>query len=146
MPNTGNRLLSNSIFNNDGLGIDLSTSGVTANDSGDSDSGPNDLQNFPELSSAESSSTGTTVRGTMSTTPGATLRLEFYASPAADPLGNGEGKKLLGAKKVTLVEGDAPLVFTTSKITKAGWVVTATATNATGSTSEFSAAVAVQRQ
>ena len=39
----------NSIHDNAGLGIDLGMDGVTANDKGDVDSGPNTLQNFPIL-------------------------------------------------------------------------------------------------
>ena len=49
---TANPILSNSIFSNSLLGIDLGGDGVTPNDAGDSDAGPNNLQNFPQLSSA----------------------------------------------------------------------------------------------
>ena len=51
---TGNAVLSNSIFSNAGLGIDLGTDGVTDNDADDPDIGANNLQNFPVLSSANS--------------------------------------------------------------------------------------------
>ncbi|MBC8401565.1 MAG: T9SS type A sorting domain-containing protein [Candidatus Marinimicrobia bacterium] len=54
-----NRLARNSIFHNGELGIDLSfgsappyTDGRTPNDAGDADTGPNNLQNFPEISAA----------------------------------------------------------------------------------------------
>ena len=43
------RVQGNSIYANGGLGIDLGGDGVTANDTGDPDSGPNYLQNFPVL-------------------------------------------------------------------------------------------------
>ncbi len=56
---TSNAVLSNSIHSNGLLGIDLALfdiSGVTPNDPGDPDTGPNNLQNFPVLSSATSAS------------------------------------------------------------------------------------------
>lgn len=59
---TGNRILSNSIFSNGGLGIDLGDDGPTANDPGDTDTGPNDLQNKPVLTSARTESLKTTIR------------------------------------------------------------------------------------
>ena len=49
-----NPIQRNSIFANVGLGIDLGADGVTPNDAGDGDSGPNDLQNFPVLISVSS--------------------------------------------------------------------------------------------
>jgi len=51
---TGNAILSNFIFSNAELGIDLGSDGVTPNDKGDGDSGPNNLQNFPLLDTARS--------------------------------------------------------------------------------------------
>ncbi len=57
-----NTLLQNSIFSNGGLGIDLAAdAAVQANDAGDSDTGANSLQNFPVISAAVSSPTGTTI-------------------------------------------------------------------------------------
>src|SRR5206468_2584916 len=57
---TGDSILGNSIFSNKRLGIDLvggteNAFGVTQNDltpTQDADTGPNNLQNFPEISSA----------------------------------------------------------------------------------------------
>ena len=45
-----NPIWGNSISDNAGLGIDLGADGPTPNDSDDSDTGPNDLQNYPLLS------------------------------------------------------------------------------------------------
>jgi hypothetical protein len=46
---SGNAILSNAIFSNGHLGIDLDLNGVTANDPGDGDTGSNNLQNFPSF-------------------------------------------------------------------------------------------------
>ncbi len=138
---TGNRILSNSIFSNGFLGIDLNQDGETANDQDDPDTGANNLQNYPVLTSVKvSRKKGTTVTGTLNSTPGATFTLQFFAGPSDD----GEGKRYLGSKSVTTdTSGDVSFTFKTRK--KASGEVTATATNdASGDTSEFSAALAVQ--
>jgi hypothetical protein len=48
-----NAILGNSIHSNIGLGIDFGSDGVTPNDLGDGDTGPNKLQNFPVLTKAQ---------------------------------------------------------------------------------------------
>ena len=64
------RSAANSIFNNDALGIDLGTNGaVTTNDTGDPDTGPNNLQNFPVLVSLSFSPGNVTVNGTLNSLP-----------------------------------------------------------------------------
>ncbi|HEU4760482.1 MAG TPA: cohesin domain-containing protein, partial [Dehalococcoidia bacterium] len=70
----GNVIRGNSIHSNGLLGIDLVPSGqdcatgtVTPNDLGDGDSGPNNLQNFPVITSATLSSGSTSVSGTLDT-------------------------------------------------------------------------------
>ena len=69
----------------DVLGIDLGVNGVTANDPGDSDAGPNGLQNFPVLARAtRTSATGViSVNGSLNSLPHRSFRLVFYANPAA---------------------------------------------------------------
>jgi len=44
-----NRISGNSIFDNEYLGIDIFPAGVNANDVGDSDTGPNQLMNYPVI-------------------------------------------------------------------------------------------------
>jgi parallel beta-helix repeat protein len=156
---TGNRILSNSIFSNDGLGIDLDgeiqdTFGVTANDADDSDGGStlynksNRFQNFPVISSAtRDSTTGTTsITGTLNSNPSQTFTIQCFVTEAGgDPSGHGEGQTYL-AETTTATDsgGDSPTFTCTSNTPAVGDKVTMTATNTTsGDTSEFSANVTV---
>jgi CSLREA domain-containing protein len=134
-----NAIEANSIYANAGLGIDLGGTGVTPNDPGDADTGPNELQNFPELTSATSSGGGTTVQGMLNSTAKTTFRIEFFSSPSCDPSGFGEGKNFLGSQSVTTdAGGNATFTATVPTGTSPGESVTATATDPAGNTSEFS--------
>ena len=134
---TGNTILSNSIFSNVGLGIDLVRDGVTANDLGDGDTGANDLQNFPVLASVYKGST--IIEGTLNSTPSTTFTLAFFSNSACDPSGHGEGESLLGSTMVTTDgSGDASFLVTFSTTLPTGTVITATATDPGNNTSEFS--------
>ncbi len=126
------------------LGIDLDPGGVTANDVGDADAGPNNLQNYPLISAARPG-TSTHIVGTLNSTPNSVLTLDFYTNAAADPSGYGEGERYLGSSViVTDAVGDADFtVDIGAASTSPGEFITATATDAAGNTSEFSAAVAV---
>lgn len=139
---TGNRVLSNSIFGNTVLGIDLGNDGVVqANDAGDGDSGGNNLQNFPVLSAAYFTGTNTQIQGTLNSTAGRTFRIEFFTNPACDGSGNGEGQTLLSSTMVTTNgSGNATINVTLAMATTLGETITATATDQTSNdTSEFSA-------
>ncbi|HET7271019.1 MAG TPA: hypothetical protein VFI90_08015, partial [Rubrobacter sp.] len=157
---TGNRILSNSIYDNFKLGIDLyhtnNDPGVTDNDYApppDSDTGPNNLQNFPEITSARSTirligghrRRVTVVRGTLRSEAFEHYNIQFFSSLTADPSGHGEGKRFLGGEIVkTNGSGDASFTFITRTRVPRGQVVTSTATNrSTGDTSEFSLAKTV---
>jgi parallel beta-helix repeat protein len=139
---TGNRITGNSIYLNNGLGIDLGAAGIAANDNCDADGGANNLQNYPALASAVSDGGATVVTGNLNSTAGSVFNVDFYASPAPDASGSGEGKRYLGSASVTTNGGClAPLNVTLSTPNVGTLFITATATNAAGSTSEFSAAV-----
>ena len=60
---SGNKFSRNSIYSNINLGIDLSANGVSANDDGDVDTGPNELYNFPVIVSSRKVGTDLLVRG-----------------------------------------------------------------------------------
>ncbi len=142
------RLSANSIFDNgafpstpDTMGIDLNPDGVTPNDPGDSDTGPNGLQNFPVIKSVTHQGGQLMVGGTLNSRPYGTYRLEFFANSSCDPSGYGQGERYLGAKTVIAdpfgnVTFSAKFPLNPSAATP---IVTATATDDSGSTSEFSA-------
>jgi photosystem II stability/assembly factor-like uncharacterized protein len=137
---TGNSIRGNSIFSNNLLGIDLGGRGVTANDGTDPDTGPNNLQNFPVLTSVLSSGGNTTIQGSLNSIPNTTFQIDFYSSAAVDPAGNGEGALFFNTTPImTDGNGNATINVTFPASLGAGRVVTATATDPNGNTSEFSA-------
>src|SRR5262249_21954198 len=70
----------NSIFTNGGLGIDIDLPGVSPNDEGDTDTGANDVQNFPILDSASSDDLNTTISGSLNSLAGHDFEIEFFAN------------------------------------------------------------------
>ena len=143
-----NAILSNSIFSNgvsqpagSGLGIDLlDPFGITANDVGDGDTGANNLQNYPVLTSATSGSA--IIEGNLNSTANNTFRLEFFSNTACDSSGNGEGERFLGSTNVTTDgSGNASFVVSLPVSVPVGQFATATATDPNGNTSEFSQCV-----
>lgn len=146
-----NNLRGNQIYNNGGLGINLSlygetgtlASGVTPNDAGDGDLGANNYQNFPIITSATNGAKGLAIKGTLSSSASKTYAVDFYASASADPSGYGEGEVYLGTQSITTdSSGNASFAFTLPSVAL-GQSITATATDAEGNTSEFSQARAV---
>jgi hypothetical protein len=97
----------------------------------------NNLQNFPILTSATTTVFGTTINGTLNSRPRKSYTIQFFSSQTKDPSGFGEGETFLRSKTVTTNDrGRATFSVVTSVLT--GKVVTATATNASGNTSEVS--------
>ncbi|MGC3985227.1 MAG: cadherin domain-containing protein [Pseudorhodoferax sp.] len=137
---TGNAILGNSIHSNGGLGIDLDTSGVTANDAGDADTGPNNLQNFPLLTLARTDGAGSfEITGSINTTANSYIRIELFASTANDGSGHGEGQTYLGFVNV-LTDGSGNASFSTTlpATVAAGAFISATATRSDATYSSFS--------
>ena len=133
----GNTIQGNQIFSNGTLGIDLNNNGPTANDVADVDGGPNGLQNYPIITSASVGGGGTTISGTLQSTPGTLFSIELFANSVADASGFGEGEIFLGTTSVT-TDPNGNGTFTFSLPTPLpNSFISATAT-ANGSTSEFS--------
>lgn len=138
-------ILGNSIYQNgpsvgfSGLGINLHPEGgdgVTPNDLGDADVGANGLQNYPVIVSATSAGN---VQGTLNSTATTTFRVEFFANAACDSSGFGEGQTLIGFQLVTTDgSGNANFNASLAALPVGQQVVTSTATDPSGNTSEFS--------
>jgi hypothetical protein len=135
----GIAILGNAIHNNGKLGIDLGggpSGTVTPNDEGDADSGANNLQNFPVITSVSIVAGSTTIAGTLNSTPNTSFRIEFF-----DNDGSGEGQSFLGFGAVT-TNGSGNASFNAPVSQAPGnRRVTATATDPNGNTSEFSIAI-----
>ncbi len=129
----GNTITQNAIFTNTALGINLYDEddlwpGVTPNDPGDADTGPNEQLNFPVIISATTAS----VIGTAC----ADCTVEVFVADA-DPSGYGEGQTFVGSGAA---DGAGNFNVAVSGVQAEEWV-TATATDGDGNTSEFSANV-----
>lgn len=146
---SGNTISRNSIYDNAGLGIDLSNDstrdGLTPNDNGDIDTGANNLQNYPVIGSISSTNNGTELTGKLNSLPKTSYKIEFFSSPNTKGSGADEGMNFLGSTNVrTDRNGDVNFEFTTDDAISNTEVVTATATNLkTGDTSEFSSAISI---
>lgn len=138
------------ISGNGGLGIDLFPNGVTLNDAGDGDTGPNGLQNFPVITSIA----GNAVSFTLDTTANASgYRIDFYNNPGGlDPTGYGEGQVWLGSCIVVSPSATTPSTCTIPGVSATTLRMTASrcltaACNApgqVGATSEFNTALVPQ--
>jgi hypothetical protein len=141
----------NSVFSNQGPGIDFAGTGGlltpagdgVVNDPQDKDTGANDLQNFPVLAEPTSDGRGTTVTGLLNSTPNSSFLLDFYSSPV-----DGSSQSYVGTAAVlTDANGNATFNVTLPNTVPNGWLLTATATTADtapfGDTSEFASSISV---
>lgn len=147
-PAMGVTVRGNSIHDNNGLGIDLGVrdphpgfnqflpDGVTDNDCLDGDFGPNGLQNFPVLLSYASG--GSSIIGYLRGTPSEDFKLDFYSNTGAEPgTHHGEGAVPIGTLDVS-TNGSGFTSFEFTLPQQATELITATATDSFGNTSEFS--------
>ncbi len=120
-----NTITRNSIYANTRLGIDLAPLGsVNPNDAGDTDTGPNEQLNYPVIADA------TILRVSGSACSACTVEV-FQADGGGSA--HGEGKTFIGS---AVADASGSFVAVVTGVT-AGDYVTATATDATGNTSEF---------
>jgi CSLREA domain-containing protein len=135
---TGNTVRGNAISENAGLGIDLAAAGVTPNDAGDPDTGPNGRQNFPVgVTSYTDPATGTTtISGFVDAPDPAALTVDVYGGKRSadepDHLGFGEGQVYVQSVTPRADGGFSATVAGTADF------YSATATGPGGDTSEFS--------
>jgi len=150
----GNSIYGNGTANGAGgrstLGIDLQNqtgAGLTLNDDQDADVGPNTNQNFPLISSAVSARGDTTIEGSLNSTASTTFTIDFYSNTSClgRPQGFIQGRTYLGSTQVTTNgSGNTAIDAVLDGVTlEAGDVVTATATDPDGNTSEFSQRIVV---
>jgi uncharacterized repeat protein (TIGR01451 family) len=122
----------NSIYANTGQAIDLASDGPTANGpAGLPRTGPNQLVNFPLITEIEHGSV--IVNGTYTGAANTAYTLDFYKSETASG-----PQSWIGTTSITTdADGEATYSAEFDPGVPEGWLITATATNADGSTSEL---------
>ena len=136
----GNSILSNLIYDNVEMGIDLSADYTPdVNDNLDSDLGPNESQNYPVLTGAYCTATAVSILGTFNSKVNSTYTIQYFSNTVCYPTGNGEGKQFVGTQTLTTnSSGNATINIQFSVVVPAGRFISALATDALNNTSEFS--------
>ena len=93
--------------------------------------------NYPVLNSASASSNSTTITGSLTGAAGQTFTIQFFSNTATDPSSYGQGQTYVGSTTVTTdSSGNAKFTFVAPS-NLGGQLMSATATDSTGDTSEF---------
>ncbi|HWB13177.1 MAG TPA: PKD domain-containing protein [Pirellulales bacterium] len=132
---TGNASRANSIYANGNLGIELANGG-------------NSNQPYPVITTVTFGNQGgspvTTIVGTLHAAPNTTYVVDFYANPAADPSGYGQGESYLGSITLGTDSNGAgsfndAILYDGTALANGGkqQVFSATATDPAGNTSQF---------
>jgi hypothetical protein len=149
---TGNAIEGNSIYLNQRLGIFLGFDDtskppiILVNDSLGHPDFNNRYQNYPVLNTPQLTPNTSILSGTISSpnTPRTAIRIELFVSSNAVAVGRGQGAVFLGFVTVTTnAAGQASFSLTVPTVLIHSQVVSATATDAAGNTSEFSRDVVV---
>jgi len=112
---------------------------VRTNDTGDADTGANNLQNFPVLATARTDGSSQLIlTGALNSNASSYYRIEFFANTSKDSTGYGEGQRYLGyANVATDVSGNATISTTLSASVAVGEFISATATKSNAAYSAF---------
>ena len=136
-------ILSNSIANNAGLGINFGNGPSGTHNPGTA--GPNNYQNYPVLTLAQNDGTSTTIMGSLFESPNTSYLIQLFANRQADASGYGQGQTLLETTSVqTDNTGNGTFQVNLPPIVASGMYISATATDPQGNTSEFSQDLTVQ--
>jgi titin len=119
----GNSIRANSIYANATLGIELD--------------GGNNSQSHPEVTFVQTGAI-THVQGTLDSQPNMSFLVDFYASPSPDALMHGWGERYLGFAVVTTNAAGHASFDVFLGPTAPGEIITTTATDPIGDTSQFS--------
>jgi len=146
-----NTITANAIYGNAPKNINLNTVDQTAaliNDAGDTDTGPNDGLNYPELVAVRQDGTKTAIDFNMNVPAGSgTYHIQFFANGAPTP----GGQFLIGTMDVNATAGTTPPPFTATftgtfdNISATSTVTAPVPGTSAGDTSEFSPVVAATR-
>ena len=147
---TGATIRGNRIYDNGYYGIGLAAGGNPAddsvpNDAGDADTGTNGYQNYPIVSSVDYGAS-TTVHAIFNSKPSTTYDIDFYSNALCEthPAAHDQGRDYIGSTQATTNgSGDATIDATVPVALQAGQVVTAIATDPSGSSSQFSRGIAL---
>ncbi len=133
-------ILSNSIYSNSGLGIDLGDNGVTENTPGSPHVGANNLLSTPTIVDATNNSQTQTTVFTLSlnAAPGSTFLIQIFANPTLGPDKHGDGKTFVTQLFVTTDSHGSVTRQVTLPLDFEGQYLSATTTDSSLDTSEFS--------
>jgi len=102
---TGNIVIENTISGTQSIGVDLgddvNANGLTANDSGDSDVGPNNLQNYPVLNSIAIQGTALKILGELNSSANTAFRIDFFANSNQHATSRGPAQRFITSRNVT---------------------------------------------
>jgi parallel beta-helix repeat protein len=135
---SGNTITQN-VMTDNRLGIEFGNLGyLTDAKLAKAGSGPNELEFYPRVTSASTSSSGTTVNGLIEQS--GSVLVDFYSESSCSDSGTtpGQGDSYLGSTTVSSTLGNETFTFTGAALASGQSAITATATGPDGSTSEFS--------